>query len=122
MVPLAILALDYALERRTLASYTLAAIALAAVPFTNIPTAIVLGFAVVACSLACGFAGWRLRCATIAGVSLPGYLLIATGLPPSTIHTILTNTQKMAVCGNCGATGTTGSMRSPGCIRGWPTS
>ena len=61
LVPLAILAFDFALERRTMWPYALAACAMAAVPLTNIPAAIVLAFAVIAYVVACGAREQRRR-------------------------------------------------------------
>ncbi len=95
LVPLAILALDFALERRTLPAYALAACAMAAVPLTNIPAAIVLAFAVVAYVVACGAVDARRRCIAAAALAVGGYLLIGPAMPPSTVFTLLDNTQRM---------------------------
>lgn len=95
LVPLAILALDFALERRTLPAYALAACALAAVPLTNIPAAMVLAFAVISYILACGAPGWARRWITAASLGVFGYLMIGPAMPPSTIATLLANTQAM---------------------------
>ena len=56
LIPLAILALDLALEKRRPIYYVAAALALASVPLTNWPGAIVLAFAVISygLSLDCG--------------------------------------------------------------------
>ncbi|MBZ5584661.1 MAG: hypothetical protein LAQ30_21115 [Acidobacteriia bacterium] len=96
LVPLAILALDWAVERRTFGSFVLAACAFAAVPLTNIPAAMALAFAVVAYLLAYGTAAsWTGRTGTAAGAAVLGYLLIAPALPPSTVWNMLVRTQQM---------------------------
>jgi hypothetical protein len=95
LVPLAILALDYALTRRTFAGYALAVSAFAAVPLTNIPAAMVLAMAAIAYGLACGAEDWPRRWAVMAAIAVAAYLPIGPALPPSTIHTMLANTQGM---------------------------
>jgi hypothetical protein len=95
LVPLAMLALDFALERRTIPAYALAACALAAVPLTNIPAATVLALAVISYGLACGASEWARRWITAACFAVFGYLMIGPAMPPSTIATLFANTQGM---------------------------
>ncbi len=85
LLPLAILALDLALERRRPLYYVLAALALAAVPLTNWPGAIALACALLAygLTLATGARRW-LR---IAGMGALAYAFAIPWIPPSTILT-----------------------------------
>lgn len=91
LVPLAILALDVALEKRRPLYYVLAALALAAVPLTNWPGAIVLAGAVLAYALSLPDDGsLRVRLRTwlrMLGIGALAYALAITWLPPSTIIT-----------------------------------
>ena len=95
LIPLAILALDLALEKRRPIYYVAAALALASVPLTNWPGAIVLAFAVISShglSLDCGerLRGW----AVILAISALGYAFAIPWAPPSTVLTTLADTQK----------------------------
>jgi len=102
LVPLAILALDVALERRRPVYYVAAALALAAVPLTNWPGAIVLACAVGAYGLCMpipsrdpvpsrdrkGAVPGRLGTwARTAGVGALAYAMVIPWLPPSAIIT-----------------------------------
>ena len=69
LLPLAILALDVALEKRRPIYFVAAAVALAAVPLTNWPGAIALTFAVLAYGLAQPGAGGLRRWALIAATA-----------------------------------------------------
>ena len=91
LVPLAILALDYVLVRRTTASHLLAVAAICAVPLVNIPASIVLAIAIVAYLLASPAEGTARRVATVLTMGSAAYSLIGPMLPPSTIRTVLSN-------------------------------
>jgi hypothetical protein len=93
LLPLAILALDVALEKRKPLYFVAAALALAAVPLTNWPGAIALAFAVLGYGLAQPRAGaWR-RWALIAAMGALGYALAVTWIPPSTVFATQADTQ-----------------------------
>ena len=92
LVPLAILALDLALERRRPVWIVAAAVALAAVPLINWPGAVVLAFAVVAYGLTATGSAWR-RWALIGGIGLLGYALALPWMPPSTVLTTIRDTE-----------------------------
>ncbi len=95
LIPLAILALDFALAKRRPAYYVAAAVALAAVPLTNWPGAIVLTFAVLAYGLS--QPGWAVRrWATIAGIGALAYAFAVTWIPPSTVLATQADTQAFA--------------------------
>jgi hypothetical protein len=96
LIPLAILALDVALEKRRANYYVAAALALAAVPLTNWPGAIVLTFAVLAYGLAQPLAGAPRRWLRIAAIGALGYALAITWIPPSTILATQADTQGFA--------------------------
>ncbi len=83
LIPLAILALDVALEKRRALYFVCAACALAAVPLTNWPGAIVLAFAVVAYGLTRTGSGWLQRWTFIAATALLGYAYAMPWMPPS---------------------------------------
>jgi hypothetical protein len=93
LIPLAILALDLALERRRPIYYVCAALALAAVPLTNWPGAIVLTFAVMAYGLSQPGAGALRRGATIAAIGVLAYAFAVPWIPPSTVFTTQADTQ-----------------------------
>jgi hypothetical protein len=84
LLPLAILALDLALEKRRPVYYVFAALALAAVPLTNWPGAIVLACAVVAYGLSIANGG-VLIWARIAGTCALAYAIAIPWMPPSMI-------------------------------------
>jgi hypothetical protein len=92
LVPLAILLLDVALERRRPAWYVAAALALAAVPLTNWPGAIGLGMAIAAYAFTLG-PGWGRKWAATAGIAALAYGLAVTWIPPSTIIRTQADTQ-----------------------------
>ena len=93
LIPLAILALDVALEKRRPVYFVAAAMALAAVPLTNWPAAIVLTFAVLAYGLSQPADGAPRRWMLIAGVGALAYALAAPWIPPSTILATQSDTQ-----------------------------
>ena len=97
LIPLAILALDFALEHLTPASYVGAALALAAVPLTNWPGAITLAFAVLAYGLT--HRNW-LR---IIGTAALAYAFAIPWIPPSTILTTQADTQAFEPVNHFGA-------------------
>ena len=94
LIPLAILALDWALEKRRPIYYVAAALALAAVPLTNWPGTIVLAFAVIAYGLSLGWVNWLRRWSPIIAISALGYGFAMPWAPPSTILTTVADTQK----------------------------
>jgi hypothetical protein len=85
LLPLAILALDLALERRRPIYYVSAALALAAVPLTNWPGAIALTCAAIAYGLSIASGGWLWRWARMIGVGALAYAMTMPWMPPSTI-------------------------------------
>ena len=94
LLPLAILALDVALEKRRPIYFVAAAVALAAVPLTNWPGAIALTFAV----LAYGISQWatRFRLSNwmlIAATGMLAYALAVPWIPPSTVFATQADTQ-----------------------------
>ena len=95
LIPLAILALDLALERRRPIYYVAAALALASVPLTNWPGAIVLAFAVVAYGLSTAWGNWLGRWSRIVAISALGYGFAMPWAPPSTILMTVDDAQKI---------------------------
>ncbi|HLY19097.1 MAG TPA: hypothetical protein VKR61_17835 [Bryobacteraceae bacterium] len=93
LLPLAILALDAALERRRPIYYVAAALAMAAVPLTNVPGGIALACAVIAYGLATAHGDGPRRWARIAGVGALAYAFALPWLPPSTILTTQADAQ-----------------------------
>jgi hypothetical protein len=86
LLPLALLALDLALERRRPIYYVSAALALAAVPLTNWPGAIALACAVVAYGLSiANGGGWLWRWTRMIGLGALAYAMAIPWMPPSTI-------------------------------------
>ena len=99
LLPLAILALDVALEKRRPFYFVAAALALAAVPLTNWPGAIALSFAVVAYGLSRRKSAWL----SIAAIGVLGYALAVTWIPPSTVLATQADTQGFAPANRFGA-------------------
>ncbi len=95
LLPLAILLLDRALERRTPGAYLAAAVGLAIVPLTNIPASMALAIAVGAYALAIDWRRWRDTWPRIAGVGALGFALFAPWLPPSGFSLAAANVQWM---------------------------
>jgi hypothetical protein len=95
LIPLAILALDLALERRRPIYYVAAALALAAVPLTNWPGTIALAFVVIAYGLSLSWGTWLRRWALIIAICALGYAFAMPWAPPSTILTTVADTQKL---------------------------
>jgi len=93
LLPVAILALDVALEKRKPVYFVAAAAALAAVPLTDWPGAIAATFAVLAYGLSQPAAGGLRRSALIAAIGTLGYSLAVTWIPPSTILITQADTQ-----------------------------
>lgn len=93
LLPLAILALDLALERRKPVFYVFAALALATVALTNVPGAIALASAVIAYGLSSPHGDWLRRWARIAAVGALAYAYAVPWLPPSTILTTQADAQ-----------------------------
>ena len=85
LLPLAILVLDVALEKRRPFYFVAAAVALAAVPLTNWPGAIGLAFAVLAYGLAQTGPGGVRRWLLIGAVAALAYAFAIPWIPPSTI-------------------------------------
>ena len=94
LIPLAILALDLALEKRRPIYYVAGALALAAVPLTNWPGTIVLAFAVIAYGLSLSWGNRVRRWALILAISALGYGFAMPWAPPSTILTTVVDAQK----------------------------
>jgi hypothetical protein len=94
LLPLAVLALHYALERRRPFAVYLAAAALAAVVLTNWLGAFSLAVAAVSYLLArSSQPGWSRRVAWAAGIGVIAYGLAAPWIPPSNLSDIRYNAQ-----------------------------
>jgi hypothetical protein len=102
LIPLAILLLDVALERRRPAWYVAAALVLAAVPLTNWPGAIGLAMAVAAYALTLD-GGWMRKWARMAGTGALAYAFAVTWIPPSTIIRTQADTQAFEPANRFGA-------------------
>jgi hypothetical protein len=96
LLPLAILALDVALEKRSPIYYVAAAVALAAVPLTNWPGAIALTFAVLAYGLSQAGPGRLRDWLRIAAIGALAYALAVAWIPPSTVIATQADTQGFA--------------------------
>jgi hypothetical protein len=96
LLPLAILALDVALEKSRPIYFVAAAAALAAVPLTNWPGAIALTFAVLAYWLSQPRAGWLNRSLRVAAIIALAYALAVPWIPPSTVFATQADTQGFA--------------------------
>lgn len=90
LLPLAILFLDWARERRTWSAWLVASTVLISVPLTNIPAALALGMALVAYGLACGSPRVWLQ---IGVTCAAGFLLFAPWIEPSGLMLAFRNTQ-----------------------------
>ena len=95
LLPLVILALQHALERRTRRSFALAALAIATLFLTNVPGTMATGLAVF-CWIAVQPAGrWARGWAVAAGASGLAYAIACYGVPPSSLATIVGNVGPM---------------------------
>ena len=95
ILPLAIMALQYALERRTPRSFGLAALAIAAMFLTNVPGTMAMGLAVF-CWIAVQPAGrWARGWAVAALASALAYAIACYGVPPSSLATVMDNVGPM---------------------------
>lgn len=96
-LPLAVLALDWALVRRTPAAYLLAALSMDAVALTNWLGSFAMALAVTAYLVATSWngadSGWPKRWLTAAGIALLAYFIASPWIPPSTIRDIQYNAQ-----------------------------
>ncbi len=92
LIPLAIVALDVALEKKRPVFYILAALALASVVLTNWFGGVSLAVAVIAYLLARPQTSSRTWLAAI-GIALYAYVLFLPWIPPSTLAAIRTNSQ-----------------------------
>jgi hypothetical protein len=91
LLPLAIMALAYALHRRSGRAFGLAAVALAAVLLTNVPGTMGLGLAVF-CWIASQPSGSRRDAWILAGAAtVLAYAIACYGIPPSSELTVLKN-------------------------------
>jgi hypothetical protein len=97
LLPLAILLLDVALERRRAPYFALAALAFASVALTNWIGALGLALGVVAYILARPISRklWARDLAFIAFLAVTAYCLASPWIPPSTIAAVHTNSQKI---------------------------
>ena len=87
LLPLAILAIDWALAKRRPIFCVAAALALAAVPLTNWPGAIVLAYAAIAYALSLPSPGRWKSWARMIGMAVLAYAMAVPWMPPSTILT-----------------------------------
>ena len=94
LLPLAILALESALVRRSGRAWALATLSIALVYLTNVPGTMALGLAVF-CWI-CAQSKERRRAWAVAGsASAMAYCLACYGLPPSSVRTVLGNVGSM---------------------------
>jgi hypothetical protein len=93
LIPLAILALHVALEKRTPLTFVLAAAALAVVPLTNWPGAIVLAAAVLAYLIAMPEHARLKTWAYVCGMGALAYAFAVPWMPPSTVINTETDVQ-----------------------------
>ena len=89
MVPLAILFLDRARRFRKTSWWSATALVCGAIILTNIPAVLVLILALIAYSFAYG--GWFPNL----GILVTGYVVVCGWFPPSTVKTVLINTQEI---------------------------
>ena len=95
LLPLVILALQYALDRRTRRSFALAALAIATLFLTNVPGTMASGLAVF-CWIAVQPADrWARGWAVAAGASGLAYGIACYGVPPSSLATVVGNVGPM---------------------------
>lgn len=95
LLALVILALQYALDRRTKGSFALAALAIATLFLTNVPGSMATGLAVF-CWIGAQPAGrWARAAAVAAGASGLAYAIACYGVPPSSLATVLENVGPM---------------------------
>ncbi len=96
-LPLALLALDWALATRKPAAYLIAALSMDAVALTNWLGSFALALAVASYLVATSWngadSGWLKRWLTTAGVALLAYFIASPWIPPSTIRDIQYNAQ-----------------------------
>lgn len=90
LLPMALLCLDLALDKRRPVYYVIAAVALASVALSNWIAAFALALAVAMYLVARG--RWELAVRT-AGIGLLAYALACSWIPPSTIRAIQYNAQ-----------------------------
>ena len=102
-VPLALLLLHNATERRSLRNLFLAALGIVAVPLVYIPATLTLAMAVLAYLLSVEPAERLRRALVIAACSVSGYLLAAPPIPLSALLLAATNTQGMEQQGRMSA-------------------
>jgi hypothetical protein len=100
LLPIALLLVDRAFEKRRAAAWFAAAIGIITVLLTNIPAAMALAMALGAYALAGDPRGWLARIAAIVGSALAGYLLVARWLPPSGMRLAMVNAQWMDSAGS----------------------
>jgi hypothetical protein len=96
LVPLALLMIDRAVERRTAWSWVCAAIALASVPLTNIPAAISMTMALAAYALSFEWRTWAKRWTEILLIGAAAYALFCPWLPPSAFAVMIRNMRLLA--------------------------
>jgi len=93
LLPVAVLCLHYALEKRRPVHYLLAALSMAAVALTNWLGAFALAMAIIAYLVArAPRSNWK-TWAIVAGIGIYAYAIASPWLPPSLIATIRTNAQ-----------------------------
>jgi hypothetical protein len=90
-IPVVILALQYAVERRTRRAVALAAIAMALTFLTNIPGTMALGLAVFCWIAAQAWERQRIAWMTAAGAAVLGYGIGCFGVPPSSAFLVSGN-------------------------------
>lgn len=94
-LPLALLAIDRVVEKRTLARWVTASLCTIAVVLTNVPATISLAMALIAYVLTGALREWPRRALIAFFVGLTGYALVAVFLPPSGLIHTFRNTQLM---------------------------
>jgi len=89
--PIAILALQNLLVRRTARALAFAAVAIAAIFLTNIPGTMALGVMVFCWICAQPAKQWRMAWTVAVAASVMAYALACYGVPPSSFRTVVTN-------------------------------
>ena len=95
LIPLALIALDWALQRRKPLPVFTAAVTMAAVVLTNWLGAFALAAGIVCYLLATLSQDWRRAVAWSAVIGMVAYLLASPWIPPSTIDAIRHNSQRI---------------------------
>ncbi|HLY19908.1 MAG TPA: hypothetical protein VKR61_21925, partial [Bryobacteraceae bacterium] len=97
ILPLDVLALQSALEKRTARSLVLAGLAIAAMFLTNVPGTMALGLAVFCWIVVQPAESWWRAVLIAVGASALAYAIACYGVPPSSLRTVLSNVGAMHI-------------------------